>query len=248
MSLCGLLQWDFLHGTGRHDECGAERYSDSDLDFAIDYAHGYLEDGYTTDLIGGFDLSAFAEWCECQLYGRVTMTRKEWYARVNAAWPSGPLPSLTGQEAVDVAAKLTRFAIGNYDKGFDSIVETSGRRETWVYGRVLYVNPAKGWHDLVHSLSHWCHRMTWRAKGHDSSHARMELRMIREVIKRGWLDGRLRKPEKAAPTREEKREKRLAGLNARLDRWEKKQRRAETAIKKLKRQIRDARRAIATAS
>ena len=72
--------------------------------------------------------------------------------------------------------------------------------------------------------------------------------MIREVIKRGWLDGRLRKPEKAAPTREEKREKRLAGLNARLDRWEKKQRRAETAIKKLKRQIRDARRAIATAS
>ena len=63
MSLCRLMKDDFKYGTGRHDERGAELYSDYDLAFGVAYAQGYIDEGETHDLIGGFDLAAFREWC-----------------------------------------------------------------------------------------------------------------------------------------------------------------------------------------
>lgn len=67
MSLCSVMQSDFKHGTGRYDERGAELYSERDLRFGYDYASGYLEEGETVDLIGGFDLRAFRDWCAAKL-------------------------------------------------------------------------------------------------------------------------------------------------------------------------------------
>ncbi len=72
MSLCYLMQSDFKHGTGRYDERGTELYSDRDLQFGADYAQGYLDEGETRDLIGGFDLAAFRDWCLRSLPRRAT--------------------------------------------------------------------------------------------------------------------------------------------------------------------------------
>ena len=67
MSLCYLMQSDFKHGTGRYDDRGAELYSLYDLDFGYHYASGWLEAGETSDLIGGFDLAEFRDWCALKL-------------------------------------------------------------------------------------------------------------------------------------------------------------------------------------
>ena len=67
MSLCKIMQLDFTDGTGRYDDDGSEMYSDSDLAFGIDYAEGWLAQGYTYDKIGRFDLVRFRDWCESQL-------------------------------------------------------------------------------------------------------------------------------------------------------------------------------------
>ena len=63
MTLCKLMQMDFLHDTGRYDEFGNELYSDTDLNFGEKYAVGYLNEGIKVDPVGGFDLCDFANWC-----------------------------------------------------------------------------------------------------------------------------------------------------------------------------------------
>lgn len=67
MSLCRVMQLDFMHGWGRYDDRGVELYSDRDLAFGADYAQGYIDEGETHDLIGGFELVAFRDWCRQQL-------------------------------------------------------------------------------------------------------------------------------------------------------------------------------------
>ena len=42
-------------------------YGEYDLEVGLDYCNGYLQEGYTVDLIGGFDLQDFHEWCERRL-------------------------------------------------------------------------------------------------------------------------------------------------------------------------------------
>ena len=63
MSLCRLMQDDFLHSTGRFDEAGVELYSDDDLHFGAEYARGWIEQGIMADPVGEFDLEEFAAWC-----------------------------------------------------------------------------------------------------------------------------------------------------------------------------------------
>lgn len=187
------------------------------------------------------------------------ISRKEWYSRVNAAWafaPGVPAPQLTGEEAVRAVAKLWRFVLGQscpYD-----IVETSGRRYTGhAYrngGGVVYANPSGGWSDLVHELSHDLFSTLYRGAGlkpHAKEHARLELRMIREVHRRGWLEGALRKPERPAnpkPSAAQVREERLLRILGRIVTWERKLKRAENALAKLRRQARYYQRAASAAA
>lgn len=59
-------------------------------------------------------------------------------------------------------------------------------------GRVE-VNPARGWRNLVHSLSHrFHHRLRPKDKPHSDSHRHLEREMIEHVVASGWLDGKLR--------------------------------------------------------
>lgn len=162
------------------------------------------------------------------------ITRREWYRRVNAAWPT-EVPALTGEEAIKAARKLYRFGTGRTFKG--SMRLTSGRRYTWIRRNVFSVNPERGWKDLVHLISHL---PAVGVNSHNKDHALVELRMIKEVVKRGWLDGRLKgvpKPEPAAPSKQDVRSLKIAHARAALARWESKRKRADTAIKKYRRSI-----------
>lgn len=172
------------------------------------------------------------------------VTKKEWYERVNAAWPV-QVPELAAEEAVAAVKKLRRFVRGREQSRGAVVVRvrkgkvlgneyrafaTGGRDEK---GRVvLYVNPARGWRELVHDMSH-----RYGPDGHNSEHARCERRMIREVVRRGWLDGKLRVPEKPPAQKPDIRAMKRQRTEQAIERWEAKERRATTALKKLRRRL-----------
>lgn len=153
------------------------------------------------------------------------------YVRVNAEWPKD-LPPLTPQEAISAAKRLYRLGM---KRAWDKPIKlTSGNRYTWARHGVLYVNPEKGWHALVHDMSHLVHRRLHPTlSGHDWRHAHLEREMVTYVISNGWLDGKLRRPEKPKPKVQDVRYVRIVD---RIQRWESKLKRAENALKKLHKQ------------
>ena len=157
------------------------------------------------------------------------------YSAVNGQWPEA-IPALRPDEALAAAKRLYRFAMKRAYPGKWKLA--SGNRFTWQRSHVFYVNPNRsnaeqpGWHDLVHMISHYCHRRLHpRSKPHDARHHFLEKEMVGYVIAQGWLDGRLHKPAPKRDPSNERRERTLAGIA----RWEAKQKRAETALKKLRR-------------
>lgn len=165
------------------------------------------------------------------------MSEHRKYAAVNGQWPD-VIPDLEPEEAISAAKRLYRFAMKKPWKG--KWKATSGRRYTWPRGSTFYVNPKReawgdataGWRDLVHMLSHYAHRQLHpRAKPHAGSHHFLEKEMVEYVIKSGWLDGRLRKKSTPKPDHRDVRRERTA---ASIKRWETKMKRAETALRKLK--------------
>lgn len=164
------------------------------------------------------------------------VTRAEWYRRVNAAWPA-TVPPLTADEATRAAKRLYRFVTKRTWRG--DVVVTSGNRYTKIRAGRLVVNPAHGWHGLVHLLSHYLESYAG-THGHTAAHARLEMRMVKEVVRRGWLDGKLKTTPRpvVAPIVVDPRVEKLARTLAAIERWEKKQRRAETALRKLHRRRR----------
>ena len=162
------------------------------------------------------------------------------YVSVNGAWPDGELPIPSPQEALSGAKRLYRLVMGHKWRGKWQL--TSGKRYTWPANGVYHVNPNGryfgGWRDIVHLMSHQCHRRLYpRHKPHDGrgTHAFIERTMIEHVVKSGWLDGKLKRPEKPKPDVQQARQQRVL---ARIEKWQAKHKRAETALKKLKRQAR----------
>jgi len=166
-------------------------------------------------------------------------TARTKYSSVNGAWPDGELPELTAQEAVSAAKRLYRLVMKHSFRG--PVVVTSGNRYTWKYRGELRVNPNRrnalhpGWHDMVHTLSHYCHRRLHPShKPHDGrgTHAFIEKTMIEHVVNSGWLEGKLKRPERTTPKvdmPDKNRKQVLAGIK----RWEAKIRRAQNALRKL---------------
>jgi hypothetical protein len=167
----------------------------------------------------------------------------EKYHGVNSQWPEGSNQGRnlkqSPQEAMAGARRLYRLAFKKPFKG--EVKLTSGRRYTFIRRGVMYVNPDQdtwqgggGWHEIVHGLSHYASaRLYPNARGHGSQHASVERDMIEHVVASGWLDGKLRRPEKAKPDLKTVRHARVL---ASIRRWETKLKRAETALRKLKRQ------------
>ena len=110
----------------------------------------------------------------------------------------------------------------------------SGNRNTWLQGNVFTVNPKAGWRDINHDMSHFIH---WRKTGlsHKGNHMSVE-RDGAQLIKRRFLESGP-KPKKAKPEVSVV-AKRAASVDRRIVGWEKKLKRAKTALKKLKKQKR----------
>ena len=165
----------------------------------------------------------------------------ERYQSVNRAWPE-VVPPLTAQEAVTAAKRLYRLAMGKPFAG--KVLAASGNRFTWTRAGVLYVNPNRrralkaGWHDVIHLLSHLCHKHLHRGhKPHDGrgTHAFIERSMIEHVVNSGWLDGKLKRLEKPKAEIDVKAVRHQRVL-ARMATWQAKHKRAERALKKLNHQ------------
>lgn len=172
------------------------------------------------------------------------------YNEINCAWPD-PMPVPTPREAVHGTKRLLRhmFALasaegiacdyGRYVKGRRFKV-TSGRRYTWCRRGTWMVNPNGrhfgGWQDIVHCISHWAHRRFWPGeKPHGVRHVWIERELTAYAIEHmsRWAvatAGEKIKPDPKAV--------RAASVAARLKTWERKKARAETALRKLRRQAR----------
>lgn len=157
------------------------------------------------------------------------VSRKEWYRRVNSTWPAGPLPELTAPEAVSAARRLYRFV--RRRKCPWPVKVTSGWRYTQIFGGVVYVNPGDGWKVFIHLLSHSLYRGP-----HSGEHARGEMRLIKQVIRRGWLAGKLKRTPKPQPVVDWKAQRYERALAARK-RWTAKLKLAQTKLRKLNRTI-----------
>lgn len=168
------------------------------------------------------------------------ITIHDWYVRVNSCWPAGR-HILPPEEMIKAARKLYRFAMGRPWGLNMTVKQTSGNRRAFdIWRSEVCINterPMNTDFGLVHAMSHYCHReLNPTVRPHGSAHARLEIRMIKEVVKRGWLNGTLKvepKPEAVKPDpRQIKYDRILAGI----ERWEKKEKRAQNALKKLRRQ------------
>lgn len=163
------------------------------------------------------------------------------YQSVNGAWPEGTREGRdlkpTPQEALSGARRLYRKAFGKPFKGTMRL--TSGNRYTYIRRGVFYVNPDQdggGWHEIVHGISHYASsRLHPNAPGHGAQHAFIERELIAYVVEQGWLEGKLKREAKPE---EDPIAERHARVLARIAAWESKQRRAETALRKLARQRR----------
>lgn len=172
--------------------------------------------------------------------GRLTMSREtaQIYQRVNDAWcgRGKEVPPLA--VASKAVRALWREALGKALKA--KVIETSGNRTTGLTRRdgvrVLSVNCGSGWATIVHHLSHEAHIYRPKPAGehrhHGPSHAVLELRLVRLVLDKGWLD----EPPSTPKPKADPRLVRAVRVAQRIAAWEAKQRRAANALKKLRRQ------------
>jgi hypothetical protein len=122
-----------------------------------------------------------------------------------------------------------KAAVSDYSLGFDHETGTD-------YS--LTIATKNGWASLVRWTAWYCVSVYNRQNNTVVPEWRMwamAVRMTKEVIKRGWLAGDLVKP-KAPPTKEQLLRARLKRIGVLQRGWERKQRRAINAIKKLERE------------
>ena len=170
------------------------------------------------------------------------------YNEINSAWPT-PTPVPSGPEAIAGAKRLIKlcFSHAKEEGRIDSckshqhrFVVTSGRRHTWIRGGVWYINPDEkrfnglgGWAEIVHSISHWAMHKFWPHENpHGPRHVWIE-KLLTEYAVKHFLDGQLKRPEKVPVDKKIARAIRRAAL---IERWEAKLRRADNALRKLRRQ------------
>jgi len=171
----------------------------------------------------------------------------------------GVQPILSPEESLVAARKLYRHAFG---KAFPGEVKlTTGNRYTWVRRGVLSVNPDKreghtrGLRSIIHDLSHFAHsRLNPRDAPHSIRQARLEAKLAKFALERGWHEGGLAKPKpepiqssdkigqlpepppaKAKPDRVAERYRKMV---ARRDRWKAAAERATRLLAKAEAEVR----------
>ena len=92
---------------------------------------------------------------------------------------------------------------------------------------------SKGWRRLVHDVSHYVHDFRFpNSNDHDLAQAKIEQEMAQFVIDSGWLDGKLKSKPKVKPTKDEKKLVKVKNLCKLISSWEKKEKTAQTYLKK----------------
>jgi hypothetical protein len=164
---------------------------------------------------------------------------------VDGIWATITPGPLTPDEAIRAFRKLYRFAAtrwfphGAEPTSYPNPVVINNKCDTWEYdidygkdgstvhpGKEFRININKGWPKFVTSVAEYCGA---------TDQNDIELRMVKEILKRGWLDGRLQ--DTLIPPEERKaqaRAKKLESIERRIVSWEKKQKRATNALKKLR--------------
>lgn len=89
-----------------------------------------------------------------------------------------------------------------------------------------------GWGRLIHDVSHMVHRYRHpKARPHGPGHDAIERDVLTVVLVQGWLAPKIAVRQ---PTTDEKRSAKLASVLAGIERWERKEKRAANALKKLR--------------
>lgn len=164
----------------------------------------------------------------------VMPTHEDWNRLVNSKWSAlGNIPDPTPEEAISGVKRLYRKAMGR--PWGSKIKVTSGNRHTWVRRGVLFVNPEEGWREIVHLIAHYADmRLNPTTRPHSSKELYLERDLTDFAIAKGFHLGALRpkqKPaiDKAAVTYER--------LLKRERAWNSKLKRAQNALRKIKRSI-----------
>lgn len=159
------------------------------------------------------------------------------YQSVGEIWAGVSRPPLSMVEALRAARRLTRhFGAVKHGAPHQLVparVPAKARR-CWASQRAD-VTLHKGWERLVHDVSHkvFRHRHP-QLNPHHPSHARLEREMAAYVLAQGWLGGKLAPAAPPTRTLTERREARRANLTARLTRWQTREKRARTAMRKIR--------------
>jgi hypothetical protein len=158
---------------------------------------------------------------------RTRRNHELWDQRVNDLW-AGHKPVLSPEDTVAAARKLYRHAMGKPWPG--KWVVTSGRRHTWPNRGTFYVNPNRyggGLRQVVHLISHWCHRRLHPGdKPHSIRQLRLEAKLTRFAVARWGKNAVTPEPKAAAPAaatevkaKPDKVVQRYRRMITRRDRW-----------------------------
>jgi hypothetical protein len=155
------------------------------------------------------------------------------YETINALWRAQPATPITREEANRAAKRIARHfghpRHGSPNQPFHFKHYGRDVRRCWISrtGRGLL----KGWPRLVHDISHDIFALRHPSfRPHEHGHDALELEIAQYVLAQGWLAGTLRSKPRAKPDR---REHTLAAIA----RWERKAKRAATALRKLRRRL-----------
>lgn len=176
----------------------------------------------------------------------------ERYDPISSVLPAST-PPITRAEAQRAAIKIYKhfgkaeLRSANFDQ---PIVYKGTARRCWASTKPAPgKDPNKGWPRLIHDISHRIFRRRHPGfRPHAGGHATLEREIAEYVVAQGWLcDGSPLRP-KAKPKlcRAHLQAARLARIEAAMLRWDAKLRRAQNALRKLKRQRGAAERRAAT--
>ena len=163
-------------------------------------------------------------------------------AKAEALWAVCAPSTLTRGEAIRASRKLYRFATretfkGTIKAGITTRVFFPGRFRMGQpeAATAITVAARKGWYLFVVALA------VDLAAAYSGDSDEVHLSLVREVIKRGWLDGRLSDKLIPPTTPEQRAMKKHADLvvnvRKRIKAWNTKAKRATTALKKLNAQL-----------
>jgi hypothetical protein len=163
------------------------------------------------------------------------------YASIDQLWSTVPVPPLSRIEAARAAKRIFRH-FGSPSLGGPSMTRAakfSGKvRRCWISTQVT-CGLQRGWQRLVHDVSHEIFALRHPSfRPHAGGHATLERQIAAYVIHSGWLDGRLRPKVPRIPSKHERREKSIERTECAIARWDAKRRRADNALKKLRRRYR----------